>query len=78
MAGEDAVIRDAALRTVLNSLSDRDSITYRQDILRDAMANREVVRQIYALAVEAIDLERKNYFGVVSRFPGAVLIARST
>lgn len=73
MAGEDAVIRDAALRTVLNSLSDRDAITYRQDILRDAMANREVVRQIYALAVEAIDLEHKNYFGVVSRFPGAVL-----
>lgn len=73
MAGEDAVIRDAAQRIVLNGLSDGDPIIYRQDILRDALANREVVRQIYALAVEAIDLEHKNYFGVVSRYPGAVL-----
>ncbi len=58
---------------VLNGLTDRDAIIYRQDILRDALANRAVVRQIYALAVAAIDLEHKNYFGVVSRYPGAVL-----
>ena len=73
MAGEDTVIRDAAMRTILNPLVERDAITYRQDVLRDAMANREVVRRIYAIAIEAIDLEHKNYFGVVSRYPGAVL-----
>ena len=73
MTGEDTVIRDAALRTVLNPLVEHDAIIYRQDVLRDAMANREVVRRIYAIAIEAIDLEHKNYFGVVSRYPGAVL-----
>ncbi|MGH7042182.1 MAG: MutS-related protein [Acetobacteraceae bacterium] len=73
MAGEDGVIRDVARRIVLNFLSDRDAIIYRQDILRDALVNRAVVRKIYALAVEAIDLEHKNYFGMVSRYPGAVL-----
>ena len=38
MAGEDTVIRDAAMRTILNPLVERDAITYRQDVLRDAMA----------------------------------------
>jgi DNA mismatch repair ATPase MutS len=73
MAGEDNVIRDAARRIVLNGLTERDAIAYRQDILRDALANREVVREIYALAIEALERERKNYFGVFIRSPDAIL-----
>lgn len=73
MAGEDEVIRDAARRIVLNGLSDRDAIGYRQDILRDALAHREVVRQIYALAVTAIERERKNYFSLMVGNPSIIL-----
>ena len=73
MAGEDTVIRDVAQKIVLNGLTDRVAILYRQDVLRDALANREVVREIYALAVEAIEREHKNYFGFLSRSPGVIL-----
>jgi hypothetical protein len=73
MAGEDAVIRDVSQKIILNGLTDSVAILYRQDILRDALANREVVREIYALAVETIEREHKNYFGFLSHSPGVIL-----
>lgn len=73
MAGEDAVVRDVATRTILNPLIDIDAIIYRQDMLRDALANRDIVRSIYAIAVEAIELEHKNYYGIISHYPGIIL-----
>ncbi|MDA8049287.1 MAG: DNA mismatch repair protein MutS [Rhodospirillales bacterium] len=73
MAGDDKIIRDTAQRVVLNGLFERHAILYRQDILRDALANRAAVREVYALAVAAIEREHKNYFGFISRSPGVVL-----
>ncbi len=73
MAGADAVIRDVARRALLNNLTDQNTIAYRQDALRDALAQRDVVREIYALAGETIERERKNYFGFISRSPEIIL-----
>lgn len=73
MAGTDTVIRDVARRVLLSLLAEQDTIAYRQDILRDALAQREVVREIYALAGETIERERKNYFGFISRSPEVIL-----
>ncbi|WP_287787510.1 MutS-related protein [Acidiphilium sp.] len=73
MAGADGVIRDVARRAILNNLTDQNTIAYRQDVLRDTLAQRDVVREIYTLAGETIERERKNYFGFISRSPEIIL-----
>jgi DNA mismatch repair ATPase MutS len=74
MAQGDPFLFDVAKQAVLSGLQrDLDSILYRQPILKDCLKNSETVRAIYALAVEAIESERKNYWGILSNYPDAVL-----
>ncbi|MDA8203638.1 MAG: DNA mismatch repair protein MutS, partial [Chloroflexi bacterium] len=58
MAAGDAFVRDVVAKAVLASLDDPDGIRYRQGILGDALAHPEVVRELYAIAIEAIERER--------------------
>jgi hypothetical protein len=44
--------------TVLSSLADPDAIVYRQHVLADCLEHPEVIRQLYQLAVEALENER--------------------
>lgn len=59
MSSGDAYLRDVAERTLLNGLAEPEAIRYRQDVLADCMQEPEVVRELYALAVEALDSKRK-------------------
>ena len=43
---------------VLSSLTDPDAIVYRQRVLADCLEHSEVIRQLYQLAVEALENER--------------------
>jgi hypothetical protein len=62
-----------AKKAVLSSLNDLAAIQYRQDILRDCLKNASVVRDIYDLAVESIDREKKSYWSIFSNYPDATL-----
>ncbi len=73
MAAGDRYLADVAGRAVLSGLADPDAVRYRQDVLRDALNNEPVVRRIYDLATESIERERKDYWGLFMRTPGAVL-----
>jgi DNA mismatch repair ATPase MutS len=73
MALGDKFLLEVAQKAVLCSLTDPDAIRYRQDILRDCLKNAAIVRDIYAIAVEAIEGEKKNYLGMLSRYPSWVL-----
>jgi DNA mismatch repair ATPase MutS len=73
MAGGDRFLLEVARKVVLASLYDVPEILYRQDVLRDCLRNAATVRALYALAVETIERERKNYWGLLSRNPGFVL-----
>ncbi|MGV8091161.1 MAG: hypothetical protein AB2L24_04770 [Mangrovibacterium sp.] len=78
MAQDDDFLFEAARRIVLSGVNnDRETILYRQEILKDCLKNTSVIRDIYALAVESIEKERKNYWGIFSKYPGAILY-RST
>jgi len=73
MAGGDPFLLEMARKAVLSSSTDVRTILYRQDILRDCMRSSSIVRGIYSLAVEAIEQERKNFWGLISRHPSYLL-----
>ena len=74
MAGGDGflfeVTRNAVLLAVQN---DVDTILYRQAIVRDCLAQTATVRDIYALAGDAVARERKQYFSVFGNAPATTL-----
>jgi DNA mismatch repair ATPase MutS len=73
MALGDAFLLDVAGKALLTSLTDLDTILYRQNILKDCLKNAALVRDIYAIAVEAIAGEKKAYWGAFSKYPPAIL-----
>jgi DNA mismatch repair ATPase MutS len=73
MARGDTFLFEVAQVAVLSSVIDPDTIRYRQDILEDCSRNEPIVRDMYALAIEAIERERKEHFGILSRSPGLIL-----
>ena len=73
MAQGDEFLFEVAKKAFLFSLSDLDTILYRQNILRDCLNNPSIVRDIYAIAVESIEKEKKHYFGFLSNYPDTIL-----
>jgi len=70
----DQFLFDVAKSAVLSALeNDLDTILYRQNILKDCLKNPAIVREMYDLALEAIESERKNYWGLFSRHPESIL-----
>jgi hypothetical protein len=61
MAAGDAFLREVIPRVLLSGMTEPSDIAYRQDVLRDCLRNPSVVHEIYALAVEAIEWERKHW-----------------
>ncbi len=73
MALGDKFLFEVARKAVLSSLTDLDTILYRQNILKDCLKNAAIVRDIYTIAVEAIESEKKHYLGLLSKYPDALL-----
>ncbi|HVA29572.1 MAG TPA: hypothetical protein VNF68_15425 [Candidatus Baltobacteraceae bacterium] len=73
MGSGDAYLREAARKVMLASENDVDTILYRQDVLRDCLARRTTVQQLYDVAVDAIEAERRDFLGGLARRPGSLL-----
>jgi len=73
MARGDKFLLDVARKALLSSRRDPAEIVYRQRVLSDCMAQPSLVRAIYAIAVEALEGERKVWRSYFMRYPGAVL-----
>lgn len=74
MAGEDAFVRKVVERVILTKdVPAPDDVRYRQEALKDCLSCQPVVRQIYDLAIEALESERKIHFGVFRDSPYVVL-----
>jgi DNA mismatch repair ATPase MutS len=58
---------------LLSSVTDLETILYRQNVFSDCLKNERIVRDIYQLAVEAIEGERKNYWSFWSRYPAGIV-----
>jgi hypothetical protein len=73
MAAGDDFLLEVAKKAVLASLREPEEILYRQHILADCQERSDIVKQIYAIAVEAIDRERKVWGWVSDKYPEGTL-----
>jgi DNA mismatch repair ATPase MutS len=74
MAAGDEFLLDVARKVLLSGVqNDAGTVLYRQAILRDCLKHPEVVRGLYALAVETIERKRKHWFGIFSHYPSGIL-----
>jgi DNA mismatch repair ATPase MutS len=73
MAAGDEFLFETAKRGILSSLSDPDAIVYRQRVLADCLEQPATVRQLYALAIEALENERKDGGLWHNAGPGSIL-----
>ena len=72
MALGDTFLFDVAKTALLASLNDPGAIVYRQHVLADCLDQPAIVRQIYDLAVEALQAERKVW-GFWAKSPDSIL-----
>jgi DNA mismatch repair ATPase MutS len=73
MARGDSFLFDVAKVAILTSLTDLDAIRYRQHAYLDCLKNAQIIRDIYQIAIDAIDGERKSYWSFFARYPSGVL-----
>lgn len=72
MSAGDPFLHEMAQRVLPSGLRDPEAIRYRQQILLDCLANGEIVRRVYAIAVSAIERERRVW-GFSARSPEGLL-----
>lgn len=74
MARGDPFVREMARIALLAGRgNDEETIGYRQAVVRDALGNPGMLRELYALTGEVSEGRRKSYLGIWSRRPGSVL-----
>jgi hypothetical protein len=74
MARDDEWVFEVARSVTLAGVrGDLETIRYRQNILQDCLNQPDVVRELYAVAIEAQEKQRGHYLGSLNRFPDSVL-----
>jgi hypothetical protein len=74
MAAGDPFLLDVARKAVLRSLHEPEGIRYRQHILADCLDNAAVVREMYAVTVEAFERRKGLWtWGWTPRYPEGLL-----
>jgi DNA mismatch repair ATPase MutS len=73
MAGKDRYVFDVCRRAILNTLTDRDTIVYRQRVLQDALDNPDIVWDIYSIIVDSVAQAKRLLFWVSRQNPEFVL-----
>lgn len=73
MAQGDEVILRSSMQAFFAGSSELEVIFYRQQILQDCLAYPNVIRELYALTGEALNGEKSFYFGMLRKYPDAVL-----
>jgi hypothetical protein len=74
MARDDDCVFEVARRVLLAGVQgDLETIRYRQAIVEDCLAHPLVVRELYAVATDAVQKPTGSYLGIFSRYPDSVL-----
>jgi len=73
MAGGDMFLRGVAEGAIVASLEDASDVTYRQRVLMDCLDQPGIAKEMYGVAVEALERERKVWGWLASKNPESVL-----
>ncbi|KRE89215.1 hypothetical protein ASG87_05715 [Frateuria sp. Soil773] len=74
MAANDEFVFEVARKALLlGTTLDIDTVVYRQEIVRDAIAHPQVARRCYVLVTEAIEGKRKSHWAFSSNYPSSIL-----
>ncbi|MGP8432787.1 MutS-related protein [Paraburkholderia fungorum] len=73
MAHGDVFLFEVAQKAVMTSLREPQQIAYRQDVLRDCVANPDMVRELYRISIDAIEIKKRSQFGLFV-YPDAMLM----
>jgi DNA mismatch repair ATPase MutS len=69
----DEFLFEVCRMAVLSSIGDVGTIRYRQAILQDCIDNADLIRSMYALSLEALERERREFFSLFRGSPSTVL-----
>jgi len=72
MAQGDKFLFEVSKRVVLTSLEDPEAIRYRQHVLADCLAEPDILREMYAIALGALD-DKRGLWGYSSQYPSSIL-----
>lgn len=67
MAQDDSYLRDVVRRVFFTSLTDIQTILYRQDILKDCLAHPDVIRELYRIPLEYKERKQGQKLWISSR-----------
>ena len=73
MSLDDKFLFEVGKKAVLSSLSNIDTIIYRQNILKDCLKNPTIVRDIYQIPIESSESKQRHWLGIFSYYPSGVL-----
>jgi len=73
MAGGDKFLYETSAKVILASVTDVATIRYRQDVLSDCIAQPDVIRQMYGLAVAALQEKRQIWGFLSAQYPASIL-----
>lgn len=74
MAKDDEFLFEVIKKTVLSCFNnDAETILYRQDILKDGLQNVSIIKDIYAIAVDAIEKRKSSWFSIFTKYPSSIL-----
>jgi MutS domain V len=73
MASGDKFLFDVSRQVMLTSLKDPEAISYRQQILADCIAQPSIIRQMYGIAVGALQDKRGVWGFWSSQYPTSIL-----
>ncbi|MCD6450200.1 MAG: hypothetical protein J7L34_06820 [Thermotogaceae bacterium] len=69
----DSFVREVFKEVLLSPASSVQEIRYRQEILKDALKNEEVVRSLYEILTNILEGKRKRYLAVFGRYPSSLV-----
>ncbi len=73
MAKEDDFSLKIVKKTLLSPLVSAEEIRYRQDVLKDCLENPQIVKNLYSIAVETEEVEKKTFFGFFNTYVTGIL-----
>ncbi len=73
MALSDTFLFEVAKVAVLSGVTDLETILYRQHVFRDCSKHESTVRDVYQIAIAAIEGEKKNSWSFFGRYPAGTL-----